>query len=96
MNRNSYYPEIARMMFSNAKIILDRFHLVQMLTKPFNSMRVQVMKKFDKKYLKYKLLKHHWKLYLKEYSDLNKTKSFYDWHIKDSLTQEQIVVDGMA
>lgn len=83
------------MMFPNAEIILDRFHMIQMLTKSFNSMRVQVMKKFDKHSLEYKLLKHHGKLYLKKYSHLNKTRPFYDWHIKDSLTQEQIVVDGL-
>lgn len=95
MDLNSYYPEIARTMFPNAEIILDRFHMVQMLTKSFNSMWVQVMKKFDKQSLEYKLLKRHWKLYLKKYSDLNKTSPFYDWHIKDSLTQEQIVLDGL-
>lgn len=96
MDLNSYYPEIARMMFPNAKIILDRFHMVQMLARSFNSMRVQVMKQFDKKSLEYKLLKYHWKLYLKKYSDLNKTRPLYDWHIKDCLTQEQIVVDGLG
>lgn len=56
MDLNSYYPEIVRIMFPNAEIILDRFHMVQMLTKSFNSMRIQVMKKFDKKSLEYKIL----------------------------------------
>lgn len=95
MDLNCYYPIVARELFPNAKIIIDRFHMVQMLTRSFNSLRVQTMKQFNKQSREYKLLKSTWKLYLMKYDILNKTKPYYDWHFKDYLTQEQVVLDGL-
>ena len=48
MDLNCYYPLVARELFSNAQIVIDRFHMVQMLTRSFNSLRVQIMKQFKK------------------------------------------------
>lgn len=95
MDLNSYYPEIVRAVFPNAEVVLDRFHMVQMLTRSFNSLRVQTMKKFDKRDIEYKLLKFHWKLFLKKYSDLEKSKTFYDYHTKNTWTQEHLVLAGL-
>ena len=44
MDLNCYYPLVARELFPNAQIVIDRFHMVQMLTRSFNSLRVQIMK----------------------------------------------------
>ena len=44
MDFNCYYPLVARELFSNTQIVIDRFHMVQMLTRSFNSLRVQIMK----------------------------------------------------
>ena len=46
---------------------IDRFHMVQMLTRSFNIFRVQIMKQFNKSSREYKLLKSSWKLYLMRY-----------------------------
>ena len=67
-----------------------------MLTRSFNSLRVQVMKKFKKISREYKLLKSPWKLYLKKYQELDKIHPHYNWHYKDNLTQEQVVNEGIA
>lgn len=48
MDLNFYYQDIVRACFPNAQIIIDRFHMVQMLTRSLNSLRVAVMKKFKK------------------------------------------------
>ena len=80
----------------NAEIVIDRFHMVQMLTRSFNSLRVQVMKKFKKTSREYKLLKSPWKLYLKKYQALDKIHPHYNWNCKDNLTQEQVVNEGIA
>ena len=48
MDLNYYYPIVARELFPNAQIVIDRFHIVQMLTRSFNSLRVQTMKHFKK------------------------------------------------
>lgn len=82
-----------RSMTSIASI--DRFHMVQMLTRSFNIFRVQIMKQFNKSSREYKLLKSPWKLYLMRYDRLNRTTPYYDWHFKDYLTQEHVVLDSL-
>ena len=79
MDLNYYYDIMARELFTNAQIIFDRFHIIQMLNRSFNSCRIHVMKKYHKGSREYNLLKYYWKLYF-----------------KDTLTQEQIVTDGLA
>ena len=74
---------------------IDRFHMVQMLTRSFNIFRVQIMKQFNKSSREYRLLKSPWILYLMKYDKLNRTTPYYDWHFKDYLTQEHIVLDGL-
>ena len=96
MDLNFYYQDIVRACFPNAQIIIDRFHMVQMLTRSLNSLRVATMKKFDKGTREYSLLKSPWKLYLKKFDDLEKIHPRYNWHYKDSLTQEQIVMEGIS
>ena len=49
MALNCYYSLIARELFPNAQIVIDHFHMVQMLTRSFNSLRVQIMKPFKTK-----------------------------------------------
>ena len=95
MDLNCYYPLVARELFPNAQIVIDRFHMVQMLARSFNIFRVQIMKQFNKRNREYKLLKSPWKLYLMKYDKLNKTTPYYDWHFKDSLTQKHVVLDGL-
>ena len=95
MDLNCYYPIVARELFPNAQIVIDRFHMVQMLTRSFNSLRVQTMKQFKKQSREYNLLKSTWKLYLMKYDKLNKKTPYYDWHFKDYLTQEHVVLDGL-
>lgn len=95
MDLNFYYQDIVRACFPNAQIIIDRFHMVQMLTRSLNSLRVAVMKKFKKGTREYSLLKSPWKLYLTKFDDLEKIHPRYNWHYKDSPTQEQIVMEGI-
>ena len=75
MDLNFYYQDIVRACFPNAQIVIDRFHMIQMLTRSFNSLRVQVMKTFDKRSRQYQLLKSPWKLYLKKFDELEKSSS---------------------
>lgn len=95
MDLNYYYDIMAKELFPNAQVILDRFHIVQMLNRSFNSCRIQEMKKHKKGSREYNLLKYYWKLYLKPFEELEKTKPYYRPRLKDTLTQEQIVADGL-
>ncbi|BAQ56586.1 transposase [Lactobacillus acetotolerans] len=96
MDLNFYYQDIVRACFPNAQIVIDRFHMIQMLTRSFNSLRVKVMKTFDKRSRQYQLLKSPWKLYLKKYDELEKIHPRYNWHYKDCLTQAQVVMEGIS
>ncbi|MDV2577666.1 transposase [Lactiplantibacillus plantarum] len=75
-------------MFPNAEIVVDRFHIIAMMTRAFNQTRVQTMKKYDKKSIEYRLLKFSWKLYLKHFDELEVSQTFYDRHLRQQLTQQ--------
>ncbi|MBI0033961.1 transposase [Lactobacillus sp. M0396] len=62
MDLNYYYAGMAKEPFPNAQVILDRFHVVQMLNRSFNACRIQVMKQYSKASRNYRLLKYFWKL----------------------------------
>ena len=62
------YIELIKKWFPNAKIIIDLFHIVQLLTKSLNKTRINVMK--DNKEDKNKF-KNYWRLILKSRFDLN-------------------------
>lgn len=58
---NSYYSDIVRVSFPNVHIIIHCFHMMQMLIRSLNSLRVAIMKKFKKSTREYSLLKSPWK-----------------------------------
>jgi transposase len=95
MDLNCYYGDIVRQIFPNAELVIDRFHMVQMVNRSFIGFRVQVMKQLDKKSREYKLLKRYWKLYMKKYKDLEGSKQFYDRCLKAPYTPAQIVDEGL-
>lgn len=96
LDLNSHYQDIAKLMFPNAKIIIDRFHIVAMMTRSFNQTQAQALKKYDKKSLEYLKLKFALHLYLKYSDKLDKTQLFYDRHLRQQLTQLERVEFGLA
>ncbi len=49
MDMFSPYYQLAKQLFPNAKIVLDRFHIVQHLSRAMNRVRIQIMNQFDRK-----------------------------------------------
>src|SRR5699024_2565315 len=70
-----------RLLFPQAKIIIDCFHLVQLISRAMNKMRIRVMNALrtsngdDLK--KYRRLKRYWRLLLKYKKDLSYTEYKY-------------------
>ncbi|GAA2421059.1 hypothetical protein GCM10010404_93970 [Nonomuraea africana] len=60
MDMFSPYYDIAKKLFPSAKIVLDRFHIVQHMSRAMNRLRVQVMNQFDRKSHEYRALKRYW------------------------------------
>ena len=67
----SPYVSLIKKIFPNASIIIDKFHLVQLISRSLNKTRINIMKSNKKDYNK---LKRYWKLILKDYNDLDNSK----------------------
>ena len=76
MDMFSPYYDIARKLFPNAKIVLDRFHIVQHLSQAMNRVRIQIMNQFDRKSHEYKALKRYWKLIQQDSYTLSRKRSY--------------------
>jgi len=68
MDMYNPYIELIKKWFPNAKIIIDLFHIVQLLTKSLNKTRINVMKENQEDKNKFK---NYWRLILKSRFDLN-------------------------
>lgn len=64
------YMSLIKETFPNASIVLDRFHIVQNLTRAFLKTRIEIMKKTKNKKLK-KILKKYWKIIQQPSNDLS-------------------------
>ena len=90
MDMFSPYYDIARKLFPSAKIVLDRFHIVQHLGRAMNRLCIQIMNQLDKKSHKYKALKRYWKLIQQDSRKLS-DKRFYRPTFHMHLTNQEIL-----
>ena len=85
------YISLIKKMFPNANIIIDRFHLVNLISTSLNKTRINVMKSDKKNYNK---LKRYWKLILKQQDELDNNK-WKKWRCFDNLMTQSDVVNYM-
>ena len=86
----SPYYDIARKLFSNSKIILDCFHIVQHLNRAMNRVCIQIMNQFDRRSHEYKALKRYWKLIQQDSRKLS-DKRFYRPTFRSHLTNKEVL-----
>ena len=84
------YIPLAKKLFPNAKIVLDRFHIIQHLGRAFLKTRIAIMNQFDKKSLPYRALKNHWRLFQKDSRKLS-LNSFYSKTFRQTLVPHEVV-----
>ena len=58
-------------MFPNANIIIDKFHLTQLISRSLNKTRIKAMNNDKKNYRKFK---RYWRLILKNRDELDYSK----------------------
>ncbi len=79
---NAPYFELVKRCFPNAKVVVDRFHIVQHLNRSFNQLRIRIMKSLNHndpvQARHYRQLKSLYKLLLKRSSDLD-YKDYHKW-----------------
>ena len=85
----SPYISLINTMFPNAEIIIDNFHLTNLISTALNKTRIALMKKDKKNYNKFK---RYWKLILKASSDLNISK-WKKYKCFDNLMTQKDIVD---
>ena len=90
MDMFSPYYDIARKLFPSAKIVLDRFHIVQLLSRAMSRVRVQIMNQLDRKSHEYKAIKRYWKLIQQDSRKLSH-KRFYRPTFRLHLTNKEIL-----
>ena len=83
----SGYIYLAKKLFKNADIVIDRFHIISQVYVALNSTRVSLCKKDNPNYNK---LKDLWKLVLKNKNDLSDEKK-YSKHFHKEVSQKDIV-----
>ena len=86
----SPYYNLAKQLFPNAKIVLDRFHIVQHLSSAMSRGRVQIMNQFERKSHEYKTIKRYWKLIQQDSRKLS-DKRFYRPIFRMHLTNKEIL-----
>ena len=84
----SPYISLIKKMFPNAEIIIDKFHLVNLISTSLNKTRINIMKSDKKNYNK---LKRYWKLLLKPQEELNNSKWKRWWCFDEFMTQSGVV-----
>ena len=84
----SPYISLIKSIFPYAKIIIDKFHIVQLFSRALNKTRIKIMNKDKKNYNK---LKKYWKLLLKNSSSVNCIKYRYNPSFKKPMREIDII-----
>lgn len=75
MDMNASYPALIPVLFPNAQIVIDRFHVVQQLSRAFNQLRIKEMNRLKKlpgdNGKVYRKLKKYWRNLLKWHGKVN-------------------------
>lgn len=99
IDMNASYVGVIKALFPKADIIIDCFHLVQLINRAMNKTRVQVMNRFktsnSEDMKKYRRLKRYWKLILKDQMALSFTEYNY-YRLFGQRTEAGIVEDMLA
>ena len=90
MDMFSPYYQLAKQLFPNAQIVLDRFHMIQHLSRAMNRVRIQIMNQFDRKSQEYRALKRYWKLLQQDSRKLSH-KRFFRPTFRAHLTNQEIL-----
>ena len=84
----SPYISLIKSIFSNAKIIIDKFYIVQLFSSALNKTRIKIMNQ-DKQI--YNKLEKYWKLLLKDSSSVDYTQYSYHRSFKKQMRQVDIL-----
>ena len=88
---NAQYQRFIYRLFPNAEIIIDRFHIVQLLGRALDNCRINLLKNLDKHSREYRILKSQWKLFHQKVTELHPEKPIYLRGINEYMTKQNAV-----
>lgn len=77
MDMNAFYQAFVHELFPNAELIIDRFHIIQLMGRTMDTIRTQCLKQLDKHSREYKVLKSLWRLFHKANPDAQKSRYLF-------------------
>lgn len=87
------YIQVIKDCFPNARMIIDRFHIVQLLNRALNQIRIQEMKKIRySRPTDYTELKKQWKLLLKNELELD-YHHFFTHRLYEGMVSEYVMME---
>lgn len=95
LDLNAGYINLVPRLFPNAKIVVDRFHIVQMVSTALNMVRIQVMKGLSKRSKEYRFMKREWKIFLKDFNEPEAIKPTYHTSIGYYETTVNLVANSL-
>lgn len=88
---NAQYQRFIYRLFPNAKVIIDRFHIVQLAGRALDNSRISLLKTLDKHSREYRILKSQWRLFHQKSTTLRPEKPVYLLGINEYMTRQNAV-----
>jgi transposase len=82
------YISLIKKLFPHANIVMDKFHIVQLISRALNKTRIKIMNNDSKNYRK---MKRYWRLILKYENSLDYTNYRKYTCFKNLITEKQVV-----
>ncbi|MCP8860251.1 ISL3 family transposase [Latilactobacillus curvatus] len=96
VDMNADYATYAHQLFPNAEIIIDRFHIIQLIQRTLTDARILTVKQTEDHHNRtYKALKTHWRLFNKSETLLDAQHIKYYRGLNEYTTQQNIVDLGL-
>lgn len=90
MDMNAAYQLFIKEVFPNAQIIIDRFHIVQLLGRAMDQERLSTLKQIQDHHLRtYKVLKSQWRLFHK--ANPNAQSARYFFGLNEYMTEQNAI-----
>lgn len=91
MDMYAPYMTLCRSLFPEARIVIDRFHIIQHVSRALNSCRVAVMKKVSSDKELYKIFKSHWRVVVKSRRNLRFWSTVWVPHMQTYKTEDYLL-----
>ena len=92
VDMNAQYSHFIHRLSPKAQIIIDRFHITQLAGRALDSARIQTIKGLKDHHARiYRIMKSQWRLFHKDYTQIDAIKPVYLRGINEYMTQQNAI-----